>query len=127
MKKNPVTIINFLEGARFNETRKKLKKSPYKNLLPPQAAGTSIVLNELKDEITQVLDVTINYSKGATLVDFITGNIPEITVKLETIDLNSSWHGEFYEDKVFRQTIVAKFQNLWQQKDKLINQMFEQT
>ena len=127
LKKQPTTIINFLEGTRLTPEKHKKSKSPYKNLLPPQAGGTAIVLNELQHEIKQVLDVTISYKKGATLVDFITGNIPKISIRYKLIEVDNSWHGDFYKDRGFRASIVTKLKGIWQDKDETLEQLSTET
>ncbi len=44
---HPTTIVNFVEGSRFTEEKKRETRSPYHNLLPPKAAGIAMALNVL--------------------------------------------------------------------------------
>jgi 1-acyl-sn-glycerol-3-phosphate acyltransferase len=46
-KTEPVTVINFLEGTRFTEAKRIERKSPYRHLLRPKAAGISFTLNAM--------------------------------------------------------------------------------
>jgi hypothetical protein len=43
-KRQPVTVVNYLEGTRFNETKRKQQGSPFKRLLKPKAGGVAFVL-----------------------------------------------------------------------------------
>ena len=124
LKKRPTTIINFVEGRRYNPLKKQApKNNPYKHLLAPQAGGTAMVLKQLNTEIQTLLDVTLCYQKGATLVDFICGNVRNIQVHSNIITIDPSWHGDFYEDRIFRRALTEKLQQLWQNKDTLLDRL----
>lgn len=118
LQQRPTTVINFLEGTRFSE--KKHLKSPYKYLLPPQAGGTAVVMTELKQQINQVIDVTIYYPQKTTLFSFLLGKVKNIKVEYDLITIDESWHGQFYIDRQYRAAINDKIKKLWQQKDNVI-------
>src|SRR6056297_1274620 len=44
-KYSPISVINFLEGTRFNYEKRESQKSPYRHLLVPRAGGVAIVLS----------------------------------------------------------------------------------
>src|SRR5690606_16970766 len=57
----PVTVINFLEGTRFTETKRVERQSPYRHLLRPKAGGMSFTLNAMGEQFAGIIDVTIAY------------------------------------------------------------------
>lgn len=58
---HPTTIVNFVEGSRFTPEKRLQTRSPYKNLLPPKAAGIAMALNVLGSQFDKLLDVTLCY------------------------------------------------------------------
>ncbi len=58
---HPTTIVNFVEGSRFTEEKKRETRSPYHNLLPPKAAGIAMALNVLGSQFDKLLNVTLCY------------------------------------------------------------------
>lgn len=123
LKSHPTTIINFLEGTRFTTTKHALQKSPYKNLLQPQVGGTSVLLTEMQQEIKVIIDATINYKGGKTLVDLLLGQIETVNIDIALISVDPSWHGNFYEDTSYKRSITGKFKNIWEKKDALISEI----
>lgn len=122
LKKTPSTISIFVEGARYNPRKKKLPSNhSYKNLLAPKAGGAAMVLKQLDTEIHSLLDITLCYQKGATLVDFLCGNVPTIHVHTNLVTIDKTWRGDFYKDRQFRKTFCQKLQQLWQEKDQLLD------
>lgn len=120
IKRQPTTVINFLEGTRFTTAKHKIQKSPYKNLLTPLAGGTSVLLTELNKEILVIIDATITYEGGKTLVDLILGKVKRVKVQAKLIHLDNSWHGDFYHDHEYKRDITNKIKTIWQEKDKVI-------
>ena len=125
LKQHPTTVINFCEGTRFTEEKREKTQSPYTHLLAPQAGGTALVLQHLDTQIEQLIDVTIHYQSGATLVDFIQGKVPKITIQGNLIPVNASWRGDFYTDRQFRRSITQNLQQLWSQKDKALAELHD--
>lgn len=127
LKQHPTTVINFCEGTRFSPQKHHMTQSPYTHLLTPQAGGTALVLQHLDPHIQQLLDVTIHYPKGATLVDFLQGKIKTITVHCNVIMLDNSWRGDFYQDRTFRRSVTQKLQQLWAQKDNTLGDLYQES
>ncbi|NHV87655.1 acyltransferase, partial [Escherichia coli] len=63
---HPTTIVNFVEGSRFTEEKKRETRSPYHNLLPPKAAGIAMALNVLGSQFDKLLNVTLCYPDNHT-------------------------------------------------------------
>lgn len=119
----PCTMMNFVEGTRFSKKKAAKQKSPHQHLLKPKAGGTSIVLTEMKDYLSGIVNVTIHYEpKGLSLWQFLCGNIDEVIVNYEVLPVTPDLAGDFYEDRVFRKHFQAWITDIWSKKDALLAQ-----
>ncbi|WP_396587092.1 acyltransferase [Bermanella sp. R86510] len=119
----PTSVMNFLEGTRFTQQKHDKQNSSYKHLLKPRAGGLAFALNAMGDKFQSLLNVTIVYPDGSpSFWDFLSGKVRRITVRVEALPIPQELiHGNYHEDPEFRQTTQAWVQNLWQEKDKLID------
>jgi 1-acyl-sn-glycerol-3-phosphate acyltransferase len=77
----PTSVMNFVEGTRFTPAKHAAFKSPYRNLLPTRAGGTSFVLSSMGGMLHSLLDVTIAYSTGTpSLWDLCCGRVGTVIV-----------------------------------------------
>jgi 1-acyl-sn-glycerol-3-phosphate acyltransferase len=120
-KKFPVSVMNFLEGTRFDFQKHKKQNSPYRHLLLPKAGGVALVFSSMGDYLSNILDVTIVYPENEPPVhfwDLLAGNIPCITVRVKSLPIPENVVGMNYEeDKAFREKIKQWVNQLWQEKD----------
>lgn len=120
-KNIPVSLMNFLEGTRFDFQKHKKQNSPYRNLLLPKAGGVALVLSIMGDYLSNILDVTIVYPENVPPVhfwDLLAGNIPCITVRVKILPIPENIVGMNYEeDESFREKIQQWVNQLWQEKD----------
>jgi 1-acyl-sn-glycerol-3-phosphate acyltransferase len=117
----PVSVMNFVEGSRFTEKKRVEKQSNYKNLLNPRPGGTGFVLTSMGDCLSAILNVTIKYGKTRkSFWDFLSGRVKEITVVVETIPVTDELKGDFHNDKEYRERVIKWLNNLWQEKDLLL-------
>jgi 1-acyl-sn-glycerol-3-phosphate acyltransferase len=123
-KRLPVSVMNFLEGTRFDFQKHKNQNSPYRHLLLPKAGGVALVFSSMGEYLSNVLDVTIVYPQNEPPVhfwDLLTGNIPRITVRVRILPIPENVVGVHYEeDNAFRGRIQKWVNQLWQEKDQLI-------
>ena len=123
-KSNPVSVMNFLEGTRFNFEKHKIQNSPYRNLLKPKAGGVALVLSSMGDYLSSLLDVTIVYPKNQPPVNFwdiLSGRIPVIIVRVNVLPIPANVVGKDYEqDQAFREDVQQWVNGLWQEKDNQI-------
>ncbi len=124
---DPVSIINFLEGTRFNPAKQKKQGSPYRFLLNPKAGGIAFVLAAMEERIKTMLNVTIVYPDGhAGFWDFLRGKTKRIIVHVEKLAIPSSFlRGDYMDDPAFREEFQAWVRDLWQEKDKLMTHLYE--
>lgn len=60
-QQEPVTVVNFAEGTRFNAGKHARTGSPYVRLLKPKAGGLAFTLEAMGEQFAGVIDVTIAY------------------------------------------------------------------
>jgi 1-acyl-sn-glycerol-3-phosphate acyltransferase len=79
-KRQPVTVVNYLEGTRFSEAKRKQQDSPFNRLLKPKAGGVAFVLAAMGEQLDAILDVTVVYpqQKIPGFWDLISGAVPKV-------------------------------------------------
>ena len=126
----PVSVVNFLEGTRFDFQKHKKQNSPYRHLLLPKAGGVALVFSIMGDYLSNILDVTIVYPENEPPVhfwDLLTGNIPLITVRVKILSIPEDVIGMNYEEnKDFREKIQQWVNQLWQEKDHQIEAIIKE-
>ncbi|MCE3044925.1 acyltransferase [Legionella sp. 16cNR16C] len=120
-KGQPVTIANFVEGTRFNLSKKALQGSEYRHLLRPRAGGVSFVIGSMGSQIHKLLDLTIVYAEEKhSLWDFLCGRISKIRVHLREIEIPE----QFISNDLTKSSLQDEFKTWinqqWHIKDQLI-------
>jgi len=128
-KLTPVSVLNFLEGTRFNTDKRTSQGSPYRHLLKPKSGGATMVLESLGDQLHSVLDVTLVYhDKTPSFIEFLMGHSSKITVQIEEIPMDEVKHRSATQGEGFNNRQTLSFlQERWQKKDAVINDLLEQT
>ncbi len=125
-KRQPVTVVNYLEGTRFSEAKRQAQQSPYQHLLKPKAGGVAFVLAALGEQLDALLDVTIVYpgNKAPGFWDLLSGNISRVIIDIRVRELDPALcAGDYENDPTFRQTVQAWVNQLWVEKDQRIEQL----
>ncbi|MBC3468199.1 acyltransferase [Pseudomonas sp. RW10S2] len=125
-KRQPVTVVNYLEGTRFTEAKRAQQQSPYRHLLKPKAGGVAFVLAALGDQLDALLDVTIVYpgNKAPGFWDLLNGSISRVTIDIQVRELDRTLcEGDYESDPAFRQQVQAWVNQLWEDKDQRIEQL----
>ena len=113
-KKFPVSVMNFLEGTRFDFQKHKKQNSPYRHLLLPKAGGVALVFSSMGDYLSNILDVTILYPENEPPVhfwDLLAGNIPCIIVRVKVLPIPENVVCMNYEE---RQSFSEKYPTMGQ-------------
>ena len=118
----PVSILNFIEGTRFTKEKHAKQESPYRHLLRPKAGGFAFALAAMDGKISNILDVTIIYSKRPeSFWDYLCGRVDSINVKIKKLPVPEEFlKGDYENDAVFRDSIQSWVCGMWQEKDDLI-------
>ncbi|WJN50689.1 acyltransferase [Pseudomonas asiatica] len=125
-KRQPVTVVNYLEGTRFTEAKRQQQQSPYRYLLKPKVGGVAFVLAALGEQLDALLDVTIVYpgNKAPGFWDLLNGSISRVIIDIRVRELDPMlWAGDYENDAEFRQTVQAWVNQLWVEKDLRIEQL----
>ena len=125
-KRQPVTVVNYLEGTRFTEAKRQEQQSPYRYLLKPKAGGVAFVLAALGEQLDALLDVTIVYpgDKAPGFWDLLNGSISRVIIDIQVRELDPAlWDRDYENDPAFRQTVQAWVNQLWLEKDQRIEQL----
>jgi len=119
-KRQPVTVVNYLEGTRFTTRKRDDQSSPYPYLLKPKAGGVAFVLAAMGEQLDAVLDVTVVYpgERIPGFWDLICGRVPRVIVDIQTRDLDPAlWQGDYENDPEFRETVQRWVNQLWEEKN----------
>jgi len=121
----PISIMNFTEGTRFTEEKHQKQQSPFTNLLKAKAGGVGYVLTLMGNEITKIVDVTIDYPKhhSPSFWDLMTGKLDHIVVKAKLIDIPDEVKGSYIESTEQRKKVQKWINELWTEKDDLLNEI----
>jgi 1-acyl-sn-glycerol-3-phosphate acyltransferase len=124
-KNIPISIMNFSEGTRFTEQKHANQKSPFENLLKPKAGGIGYVLTLMGDEITKILDVTIDYPNhhSPSFWDLMTGNLDRIVVTAKLIEIPEEVQGSYIESSQQRKKVQQWINELWLAKDQQLKKL----
>ncbi len=105
----PVAVINFVEGTRFNPTKREAHGSPYENLLYPRRGGLQRTLVVLDDRVQTVLNSTIRYENFVPgFWDLLSGRATVARLIVEEIPKPSN----------DRESIAVWLDDIWAQKDR---------
>lgn len=116
---NPVSVINFLEGTRYTPGKHAQQKSPYRHLLKPKSGGIAFVIDAMGDQLTALVNVTIDYPDGRpTFWQLACGEVPRITMRVMQSAIPGEFLGKDYSsDSTYRQDFQGWVSQLWQAKD----------
>ncbi|NBF13116.1 acyltransferase [Pseudomonas sp. Fl4BN1] len=123
-KRQPVTVVNYLEGTRFSPAKREQQASPFQHLLKPKAGGVAFVLAAMGEQLDAILDVTVVYPQARIpgFWDLISGNVPKVIIDIRTRELDPTlWQGDYENDLVFRQQVQDWVNQLWTDKDQRIS------
>lgn len=122
-KTTPVSVFNFMEGTRFSKAKHEKQQSPFRNLLKPKAGGAAFVLGSMGEKMQTMLDITIVYAdKDKEFWDLVCGRVHKVIINIKKIDIPSEFIGKDYSaDPVFKEQFQAWLNELWLNKDALID------
>ncbi|MBF0278589.1 MAG: acyltransferase [SAR324 cluster bacterium] len=112
LKDSPFSVINFLEGTRFTADKHHQQKSSYSNLLNPRFGSAAVVMNNMEEFLTSILDVTIVYPghESVSLWNMLCGRVSLVVIRVR-------------ERPVPQGKLKPWVKNLWEEKDQTIGQI----
>ena len=121
----PTSVINFVEGTRFSEEKRRRRESPFRHLLPPRAGGVAIALSSMGDMFDALLDVTIVYPRGVPQFwDVMCGRFAEVRVDVVQRSIEP-WivAGDYANDREYRRRFHRWLTEIWDAKDERLDVM----
>ncbi|ABE56697.1 phospholipid/glycerol acyltransferase [Shewanella denitrificans OS217] len=123
-KTKPVSVMNFVEGTRFNSTKHAKQDSPFQHLLKPKAGGMAFALSAMGDHIHTLVNVTIYYpNKVPSYWQYICGELDEVKVHVEISPIPEQLKGDYMTDREFKIAFQEKLNQIWQDKDRVITHL----
>ena len=118
----PVSIMNFVEGTRFTQEKHDRQSSPFAHLLKPKAGGVAFVMDAMGSALHSVVDASIVYPAGIpTLLDLISGRIPEVLVDIRERPIPPELLQADYEGDSASRVLFQRWLNtLWREKDAVL-------
>ena len=125
----PVSVMNFVEGTRFNKQKSQAKSNKelgFNRVLAPKSGGIAFVLNAMDSQLNSLVDVTIFYPGGIpSFGDFVSGKVNEVIVKVDTTSIDSLFTSGVYSSDYFTDDKQKKvFQDylnqLWHKKQEYL-------
>lgn len=81
-RERPTSVLAFVEGTRFSVAKRERQRGPYRQLLLPRSGGAAMILAELGDCLTGIVDATILYPGPApTFWGFLSGRCPVVRLQ----------------------------------------------
>lgn len=124
-KEIPTSVMNFLEGTRFDRVKHDEQASPFRHLLRPKAGGLALALNAMGDQFHCLLDVTIVYPQGVpSFWGFLCGRMQRVIVQVQHRELPGELLTlDYANDSAARAKFQAWVNQLWHDKDERIERM----
>lgn len=119
-RREPITVVNYVEGTRFTEAKRRARQSPYRHLLRPKSAGLSFMLNAMGEQFAGMIDLTIVYrpTRRSKLWSFLCGEQSAALVLARALPLPADLlHGDYSDDAAFRERFQEWVNALWMRKD----------
>ncbi|MBQ4834348.1 acyltransferase [Pseudoalteromonas sp. MMG010] len=125
-KEMPVSVVNFVEGTRFTAQKHERQKSPFPRLLKPKAGGIAFVMQAMGEQISKVVNVTIQYPQGIpSFLDFICGKVKHVQVHVEIKPVSPELIGDYTGDNEFRVRFQSELNRMWEQKEHTLKELEE--
>ncbi len=117
----PVSVMNFVEGTRFTQSKHAKQNSRSKHLLEPRAGGIAFVLSAMGKQLDKLVDVTIHYPQGIpTFWDFISGKVKEVNVNIDLVSTKELLALDYFDNPEQRSQFQSWLTGRWQEKDAIM-------
>ena len=126
-RSRPTSVINFVEGTRFSESKRRKRNSPFRHLLPPRAGGVAVAIGSMGEMFDAVLDVTVHYPLGIpSFWGMCCGDRVDALVDVEVRDIPPELlDGDYQNDRDFRRLMHRWLTEVWTEKDQKLSEMLE--
>jgi 1-acyl-sn-glycerol-3-phosphate acyltransferase len=125
-RRQPITVVNFVEGTRCTPAKRAATGSPFRHLLRPKSAGLSFTLNAMGEQFGGILDITLAYQPSARplLWSWMCGEQSQLAARVELLPIPQDLiHGDYESDPVFRARFQEWVNGLWAEKDSQLDRL----
>jgi 1-acyl-sn-glycerol-3-phosphate acyltransferase len=123
-KHKPVSVMSFIEGTRFTQSKHNKQNSPYNHLLKPKAGGVAFVLDAMGEYLTTIVDVTIYYPDGIpSFGDFLCGRVKNVHIEIHTQKISHELNGDYANDRTHKIAFQKWLMQFWHDKDVRLDKM----
>lgn len=127
-KRQPVALVNFLEGTRFTEAKRAASGSPFEHLLKPKSAGLAFTLNAMGEQFAGLVDVTLVYAPvregRSRLWSWLCGEQGDAHLHIAVRAIPPElMRGDYEHDADYRARFHQWVATLWAEKDARITRM----
>lgn len=115
----PTSVINFVEGTRFSEEKRRRRGSPYRHLLTPRSGGVALAIATMGNMFSAILDVTVYYPHGAPRFwGLVCGDLDAVVVEIRRRAIEP-WMiaGDYVGDREYRRAFHQWLSTVWSEKD----------
>ncbi|WCE29722.1 acyltransferase [Vibrio sp. SCSIO 43137] len=122
----PTTVVNYVEGTRFTAEKKAAGKGRFNNLLPPKSGGIAYTLAAMGEQFDSIIDVTLAYPDNRELPfkDMLMGRMKRVVVRIKVLPVDEQVSGDYFNDKPYKRAFQGWLTDVWQQKDKLLDEIY---
>lgn len=123
----PTSVMNFVEGTRLTERKRRHQASPYRHLLRPKVGGITLALQAMGERFSAVIDVTIAYPQGQpSFWDFLQGRVRQVIVQLQVLPVPQVQQSQEPDSaQALRQVCEAWLNHRWQLKDQALESLLK--
>lgn len=125
-QRQPITVVNFLEGTRYTEAKRAAGGAPFRHLLRPKSAGMSFTLNAMGEQFGGIIDVTLAYqpSKTSILWSWLCGEQSQMSIHVDMLPIPDEMiRGDYEADAAFRARFQTWVNSIWSRKDARLEHM----
>jgi 1-acyl-sn-glycerol-3-phosphate acyltransferase len=124
----PTSIINYVEGSRFTEAKRRRQNSPYRHLLKPKAGGIAFTLSAMGEQFDALLNVTVVYPDAPTdiLNAVMHGKVHKIVIRVEALPVPQVDAEQYFSEPEYRVAFQRWLNQIWEAKDQQIDNLLTQ-
>ncbi|EMQ2877176.1 acyltransferase [Vibrio navarrensis] len=122
---SPTTVVNYVEGTRFTEQKKRSSKAGYDYLLQPKSGGIAYTLAAMGEQFDHIIDVTLAYPHNTDkpFRDLLLGRMRKMVVRIRVLPVNEQVMGDYFNDKPYKRQFQQWLGDLWQEKDAVLKEI----
>ncbi|EPC8368980.1 acyltransferase [Vibrio cholerae] len=123
----PTTVVNYVEGTRFNSQKQQRSGVGYQHVLQPKTGGIAYTLAAMSEQFEHIIDVTLAYpdNRQQPFRDLLMGRMQRIVVHIDLLPVDEQVQGDYFNDKQFKRQFQLWLSEVWQRKDQRLEQIYK--